>query len=59
MTDMVRLPSKKVLQYDMINGTQQQIQPPDVELIPESKYKEAYLNLLVKDKTAFNRKVVC
>ena len=57
--DFVRLPSKKVLHYDVINGTKKELSPPDVTLLPESKYKEAYLNLLVKDKTAFNRKVVC
>ena len=26
--------------------------------MPESKFKEAYLNLLAKDKRAFNKKVV-
>lgn len=56
--DLIRLPSKKVLGVDLISGAKKEIKPPDVELVPESKYKEAYMNLLVKDKRAFNRKVV-
>lgn len=55
---MVRFPSKKVLHFDMINGTKKEIAPPDIELPPESKSKEAYYNLLAKDKAAFNKKVV-
>lgn len=55
--DLVRLPSKKVLGADPISGAKKELEPPDVELVPESKYKEAYMNLLVKDKRAFHRKV--
>ena len=47
--DMVVLPSKKVNKVDLINGTQCHFEPPDVELPPESKYREAYFSLFVKD----------
>jgi len=30
---------------------------PDLTLIPKSKYREAYLQLLSSDKKAFNKKI--
>jgi len=37
-------------------GVKTEYEVPDVELIPDSKYREAYINLLTSQKKAFNKK---
>jgi len=54
--DIVKIPQKKYISQDLMKGVRTEYEVPDVELIPDSKYREAYINLLTSQKKAFNKK---
>lgn len=54
--DVVKIPQKKYITQDLNKAVKTEYEVPDVELIPDSKYREAYINLLTSQKKAFNKK---
>ena len=56
-TDFVKIPQRSTMYNDRIRGIKSKYNPPDILLVPDSKYKESYLHLLTQHDKPFNRKV--
>jgi hypothetical protein len=53
----VRIPQRDVEKEDFIVNSKNKFVVPPKEIIPDSKYKEAYMKLMISQDKPFNKKV--
>lgn len=55
--DMVRIPQKQIVRDEFISKSKRQFDLPPKELLPDSKSREAYMQLVSSQSKPFNKKV--